>query len=297
MSILRNATVSTLAFGLIAIAFAGTALAQPPRVSPMATVSQTVGLADVEVTYSRPFVKEREVFGGLEPWGKVWRTGANEATKITFEEDAKVEGKALPAGTYSLFTIPRENGKWTVIFNKEADQWGAFQYKEEEDALRVDVTAQPTHHHEMFTIAFSDVTADSTVMNLVWKETRVPVEISFDTTALAFGKAQADFEAAKGGDQAKAQPVWGWAGYFLTEGEHEAEALEMASWVAGQREIYWTVALEARLLAANGKTEEAVAAAHKAMELGKHAQQENPNPNMASNMEQLEGEVAEWQAD
>lgn len=296
------AFVTALALGLLSLGWATAVSAQPPgppRISPKATVSQTVGLADVEVTYHRPSVKGREVFGELEPWGEVWRTGANEATTITIEHDAKIEGKPLPAGTYALFTIPREEGKWTVIFNREAEQWGAFQYNQEEDALRVDVAPQTVHHHELFTIAFTEVTADSAVLNLVWDETRVPVELAFDTLALAFEKAQADFAQAReeGSDPQIGQRVWAWAGYFLNQGKHQEEALEMASWLASQREIYWTVALEARLLAATGQTEKAIATAQKAMELGQQAQESNPNPGMARSMEQLAGELEEWRAE
>jgi len=297
----RTLTVPTLAFGLVSLAVAGAVLAQPagpPRVSPMATVSQAVGLAQVDITYSRPFVKGREVFGGLEPWGEVWRTGANEATTFTLTHDAEIEGKPLPAGTYSLFTIPKEEGKWTVIFNNEAQQWGAFQYDQEKDALRVEVAPESTHHHEMFTVAFSDVSDESARVNLVWKETRVPFTVHFDTAAIALEKAQEDFEAAKSEpDQQRGRAVFQWANYFLQQKEHLEPALEMASWVAQGQESYWTKSLHARLLAANGKDQEAMTTAQMAMELGKKAQEENPNPFMANNMKQLEGEMEEWQAD
>jgi hypothetical protein len=299
MSTPRTLTVFILAFGLVALGLAGTVLAQPagpPRISPMATVSQVVGLAKVEITYSRPYVKGREVFGGLEPWGKVWRTGANEATTFALTDDAEIEGKALPAGTYSLFTIPTEEGKWTVIFNKEAEQWGAFQYDQDKDALRVEVAPETIHHHEMFTIAFTDVTDHSAVVNLVWKETRVPFTVGFDTDAIAEQKASQDFDAARP-DRPRTQRVYQWANYFRQQGEHLDQALEMADWVAQQQESYWTQALEARLLAANGQRQEAVTAAQKAMELGKKAQEEHANAFMATNMEQLEGEMKEWQAD
>jgi tetratricopeptide (TPR) repeat protein len=301
MSTPSTLTVFTLAFGLVALGLAGAALAQPagpPRISPMATVSQVVGLAKVEITYSRPYVKGREVFGGLEPWGKVWRTGANEATTFALTDDAEIEGKSLPAGTYSLFTIPSEEGKWTVIFNKEANQWGAFQYDKEKDALRVEVAPETVHHHEMFTIAFTDVTDHSAMVNVVWKETRVPFTIGFDTDAIAQQKASQDFEAAKAEpDRQHTQGVYQWANYFRQQGDHLDRALEMAEWVAQQQESYWTTSLRARLLAANGRQQEAVTTAQKAMELGKKAQEENANAFMATNMEQLEGEMKDWQAD
>ena len=110
-----------------------------PRPSPKATVVQTVGLTDVTITYSRPGVKGRTIWGDLVPYDKVWRTGANEATTFQVSQDVKINGQALPAGTYSLHTIPGKT-QWTVIFNKTADQWGSYDYDQTKDALRIQVT-------------------------------------------------------------------------------------------------------------------------------------------------------------
>ena len=108
------------------------------RLSPKAEVMQTVGFTDVRIVYSRPGVKGRTIWGKLVPYDAVWRAGANEATKITFSTDVTIEGKKLKKGAYSFFAIPGKND-WTLIFNKVADQWGAFEYNESEDALRVKV--------------------------------------------------------------------------------------------------------------------------------------------------------------
>ncbi|MEQ8707109.1 MAG: DUF2911 domain-containing protein [Phaeodactylibacter sp.] len=109
------------------------------RKSPPRTAEGEIGSATVTVNYGSPSVRGRNVYGDLVPYGSVWRTGANEATTITLSEDVIVEGEALPAGTYALFTIPGEES-WTIIFNKEAEQWGAYDYDESMDALRVEVT-------------------------------------------------------------------------------------------------------------------------------------------------------------
>ena len=111
--------------------------------SPAATATGKIGAADVTVSYSSPGVKGRKIFGGLEPYGKVWRAGANEATTVDFSKAVTIEGKALPAGKYGFFVIPTE-GAWTVIFNKVPNQWGAFKYNEKQDALRVMVTPRKT---------------------------------------------------------------------------------------------------------------------------------------------------------
>ena len=147
-----------------------------PRPSPNAVVGQTVGTTDVTVTYGRPSVRGRAVFGELVPYGAVWRTGANEATTVTVSDDVLVEGERLPAGTYALFTVPGE-ATWTVVFNRTANQWGAFRYDEAEDALRVEVEPVEIPTTEQFLIAFSDVTDRSAMMHLHWDTVGVPVRI------------------------------------------------------------------------------------------------------------------------
>lgn len=161
--------------------FAGNVTAQErandePRVSPNAEVSQTIGTTEVYITYGRPSVNDRVVFGELEPFGEVWRTGANEATTISFSDDVNVEGENLSAGTYGLFTIPGED-QWTIIFNNIPNQWGAFNYEESEDVLRVQVEAEESHYLEQMMIYFDEVTDTSANLVIHWDETRVPVQI------------------------------------------------------------------------------------------------------------------------
>lgn len=146
------------------------------RVSPKAGVFQTIGITDVNVSYSRPGVKNRKIWGELVPYNKVWRAGADEATKITFSTDVMIEGKKLPAGAYSLFAIPGEN-EWTLIFNKVADQWGAFTYNEAEDALRIKVKPVSNSNHEWLLYSFTDMTPpaapNSALLNLIWEKLKV----------------------------------------------------------------------------------------------------------------------------
>lgn len=148
-----------------------------PRQSPNAAVVQTIGTTEVLVQYGRPSAKGREVFGSLVPYGEVWRTGANEAATFTASADVTVEGQRLPAGTYALFTIPGEDS-WTVIFNRTAEQWGAFNYDEAEDALRVEVEPAAIPMQEQFQILFEGVTGDAAVMHLHWDTVGVPVRIA-----------------------------------------------------------------------------------------------------------------------
>ena len=147
-----------------------------PRISPNAAVSQTIGTTVVSVTYGRPGVREREIFGDLVPLGEVWRTGADEATTITFSNDVTFEGEPVPAGTYSLFTIPQEE-EATIVLNSVADQWGAYEYDESQDVLRVDVTPENVRHMEQLMFYFTDVSEEGGTLVIHWDAWQVSARI------------------------------------------------------------------------------------------------------------------------
>ncbi len=144
------------------------------RPSPPQQVKSTVGGVDVTIDYSSPGVKNRTIFGGLESYGKVWRAGANEATWIEVSDDVQINGETLPKGKYAFFIIPKENQDWTIIFNSKWDQWGAYNYDESLDVLRVDVKPSQIKHTERleYTIGKNGKVA----MN--WSTTSVPFKIS-----------------------------------------------------------------------------------------------------------------------
>lgn len=156
---------------------------QLPRPSPNATVTQTVGVTEISIHYSRPGVKGRTIWGELVPFGEVWRTGANENTTIRFSTPVRIEGKDLPAGLYGLQTIPTQD-QWTVIFSKDADQWGAFNYKPENDALRVQVKPQPAEFRERMAFDIEDMTDTSAEVVMHWEKLKVPFTVEVDTTKL-----------------------------------------------------------------------------------------------------------------
>jgi len=172
---------------LLPLLFLGTILVAPAnaqergndeaRVSPNAAVSQTIGTTEVRLTYGRPSVDGRTIFAedGLVPFGEVWRSGANEATTISFSDDVTVQGEPLSAGTYSLYSIPGPDS-WTIIFNDIANQWGT-DYDESEDVLRVETTPQSGPQVEMMMFYFENVSETSGTAVLHWNETRVPFEI------------------------------------------------------------------------------------------------------------------------
>jgi hypothetical protein len=163
----------------IIVFIAISAAAQPalrlPEVSPAATVGQTVGITDIAITYHRPAVNKRKIWGGLVPYGVLWRAGANENTTISFSTAVKVEGQALPAGTYGMFLIP-DPSQWTVVFSKFTGDWGTYNYDQSEDAARVMVTPQTTpENQERLAFTFDDLTTNSANASLRWEKIRVPV--------------------------------------------------------------------------------------------------------------------------
>jgi hypothetical protein len=174
-----------LAAGLLSAVTIGAALAQQqqqrqgPRPSPNATVSQTVGLTEVTIKYSRPGVKNREIWGKLVPYGQVWRTGANENTTIKFSTPVKINGHELPAGTYGVQTIPTAT-EWTIIFSKDSNEWGAFTYKQADDALRIQAKPQPAEFRERMAFDFEDMTDNAAKVVLHWEKLKVSFNIEVD---------------------------------------------------------------------------------------------------------------------
>lgn len=151
-----------------------------PEASPAATVGQTIGITDVAITYHRPAVNKRKIWGGLVPFGTIWRAGANENTTISFSTPVKIEGQELPAGKYGLFAIPGPS-QWTMVFSKFTEDWGGYNYDPAEDALRVTVTPQTTaESQERLVYTFDDVTNSAGVASLRWEKLRVPMKIEVD---------------------------------------------------------------------------------------------------------------------
>jgi hypothetical protein len=146
------------------------------RVSPKAEIMQAVGLTKVTISYSRPGVKGRKIWGALVPYDKVWRAGADEATKITFSSDVKVEGKKLAAGSYGFFVIPAKK-EWIVIFNKVADQWGAFTYNEAEDVIRLKMKPKTGEFEEWLKYEITKTGDYTANLTLHWEKQKVILKL------------------------------------------------------------------------------------------------------------------------
>ena len=253
-----------------------------PRASPNASVGQTIGVTEVDVTYARPSQRGRTLYGELVPYGEVWRTGANEATVFTTSTDLMVEGQALPAGTYSLFTIPGED-TWTVIFNETAEQWGDYEYDEAEDALRVEVEPETDEAAEMLTLSFTDVTDDEAVFHIHWGDVRVPVRLAADTEAIMLERGEASVAEAT-----TWQAPYQYAAYAVRDSIHLDAA---QSWLARSIEMDrnpTNVRMLAMLHAKRGEWAEAVSTGEEALDL---ARAQDSEPNWVSSLEE---QVAQW---
>lgn len=192
-----------------------------PAPSSTQTIIQEFGLGKITLTYARPNVKGRKIFGGMEPMDKVWRTGANAATIITFTDAVKIEGQDLPAGEYGLFSIPNAN-EWTVIFSKNAKQWGAYTYDEKDDVLRVKVKTKAIKDKvETLTMQFANVSENKAQLQLMWENLSFALNITTDVEA----KAMANIEEAMKGPN---KPYMQAAIYYFTNGKDLKTAL---SWM------------------------------------------------------------------
>src|SRR5690349_6851041 len=224
MNSLKRSSVSLLAV-LFILCFGVSALAQVelPRPSQKATVMQRIGVTDVTITYSRPGVKGRKIWGDplpgqsdvkgeatlddqtkrpanavIAPYGHVWRTGANEATQFVVTDDVLINGQKLPAGKYSLHTIPNKD-EWTIVFNCTANQWGSFDYDPAKDTLRVKAKPQWVNENEEFlTFSFDPVTEDSAQVNIRWEKVNVPFTVKVpDVAAATLSRLRATVSSAK----------------------------------------------------------------------------------------------------
>ena len=235
-----------------------------PAASPEAKVQQQIGLTHFEITYSRPSVKGREIFGGLQSWGEVWRTGANAATKLSFDSQVKFGGRPVEAGTYALFTIPRED-TWTVILNRVADQWGASRYDADADVIRVEAPAQeskaPT---ETLHIGFDTLRDESAVLVIAWENwvVRVPLEVEVRS------RLQPEIETAMSSGTTQPDYIYFQAAAFYYD--HQIDLEKAAAWIDlaldQNARAFWMLHLKAKIHAELGNKAIAIAAAEASTE-------------------------------
>jgi tetratricopeptide (TPR) repeat protein len=251
----------------IAVVFAATlghaqsAVLDLPRDSQHAKIIQRVGITDITINYDRPLVKGRKVWGGLVPYGQVWRAGANENTTIEFSDPVTVEGKPLAKGIYGLHMLPTES-EWTIIFSKASTAWGSFTYNQSEDALRINVKPAAAEMKEALAYEVDDVTPTSAVIALHWEKLAVPFKVQVSTNEIVAQNLHAQLRGL-------AQYTWdGWddaATYLLTNKYNLEEALKYEDRSIGVEERYDNLMNKSRILDAMNKKDDATAARNKAL--------------------------------
>jgi hypothetical protein len=301
-----------VALALVALAGAADAQLRTPRPSQKASVMQTVGVTDITITYSRPGVKGRTIWGDppaaaaagtstlddarvraanavIVPYGHVWRAGANEATQFVVTDDVLINGQPLKAGTYSLHMIPGKD-EWTVIFNSDAGQWGSFTYDEKKDVLRVKAKPQTAADtQEWLQYTFDPVTENTAQVNLRWERLRVPFTVEVkDVKGLAVEKLRAAVAAAKPDDWRTPLQA---ANYVFTNNltANNEEAMQWLDRSLKTKETFGNLYTKARVLGGMGKAAEAVATAQKALDMAK-APNSGVDPVTIADLEKRMGE-------
>lgn len=296
MSLSKRFAVLTAVLSVLFLSIAAAAQLRLPRPSQGASVTQTIGVTDVTISYSRPGVRGRKIWGDapadayakgeatlddqnkrpagmvIVPYGHMWRTGANEATQFVVTDDVTINGQRLAAGSYSLHTIPGKD-EWTIVFNGQANQWGSFNYDPAKDTLRVKVRPQWVNdNQEWLMFSFDPVTENSATVNIRWEKVRVPFTVEVNVPAVALAKARTAVAAAKPDDWRTPFNAANYAKQNKSDADAAAwfaQALKAADTSIANKETFANLSAKANILLALGRKTEALAVADKAIERGK----------------------------
>jgi tetratricopeptide (TPR) repeat protein len=250
---MKRTSILIFAIAILALGASVRADLNLPDVSQLAVAKQRIGLTDIKVTYHRPLVNGRKIWGGLVPLGEVWRAGANENTTIEFGDAVSVEGQPLAKGTYGLHMIPTAD-TWTVIFSKMATAWGSYTYSQAEDALRVTVKPRPNEMEEALEYEFEDLKPDSATVTLKWEKLAVPFKV-------AINDAETTLANIRGQMRGRAQFEWQApnqaAQFCLTKKINLDEAVKWVNLSIQNEERFENLATKTDLLKAMNKPDEA----------------------------------------
>lgn len=249
-----------------------------PRPSPDATVSQYVGVTKITIDYSSPAVKDRKIWGELVPFGEVWRTGANEATTITFTDAVSINGNELVAGTYAIHCIPNAN-EWEIIFSKDVPVDGSSTLEPKKEALRIKVKPEEHHFMERMTFLLTDATDNSVSVVLAWEKLKVAFKVETKTQDLTFQKAR---------DAFKWNQLMAAATYSLEQNTNIEEGYKWIQASSLINENYWNTRILAQYFAKMNKKSEAISTMEKAIELG------NKMPNAPFDFDRMKQMLADW---
>jgi hypothetical protein len=270
----------------LVLCLVGLSMAQitTPKLSPHCVLTHEIGFNEITIDYSRPSVRDRVIFGDLVPYSKIWRTGANASTKIKFKDDVTLEGHEVPAGEYTLYTIPGKD-EWTIIIHTATSYWGVGKdYKETDDLVRFNVKPIILNHKiETMAIEVSDITANACNLEIKWDHTLIKINLKMDTDKKVLAEID---DKMKGVSQATYYQA---AVYYLENDKDLNKALEWIDKALINNEQFWILRHKAMILAKLGRYKEAVVLAERSMQLA--AQAENDDFK-----KQDEKAIAEWRA-
>lgn len=252
------------ALSLSSVSLATQAQVKMPAPSPTQTIKQDFAIGNIEIVYSRPSAKGRKVFGDLVPYGKLWRTGANAATKISFSDAVEIGGKKIEPGTYALYTKPSEDN-WEIILNKGTGNWGIDGYKEEQDVLNIKVVPSKTKTaFENFTIQFANIKPESCDIQLAWEQTMVDIPVTADIKERL--KAQIE-DALK---NAEKKPYWEAAQFYNEYDKNLPKALDnVTKAIEAYPKGYWMLVYKAKIQKEMGDMKGAMESSKQSMALAK----------------------------
>ena len=263
------------------IPFIGSKAQELPQPSPKAEVEQRVGLTDIEIEYSSPGVKGRKIFGGLVPYDKMWRTGANKATTIEFSKPVMIKGEKVPAGTYSLFTVPGTS-KWTVILNTKTELWGTDGYKKKHDQLRFEVEPKDLgEKRERMTFLISDFSPEGGRIDLEWAQTRVSFRFETKTDEHAMANIDKTLSEVPGRYANSAR-------YALRAEKHYEKALGWANTSIDLQPGWYNTWIKGELLIRMNRHKEALETMKRSKKLGDKAEQFYYEDKVKKKIEQLQ---------
>ncbi|RNI30707.1 DUF2911 domain-containing protein [Rufibacter latericius] len=257
-------------FLLISVAAFSQTMLKLPQVSPRANLTYTIGVTDITVNYGAPGVKNREVWGKLVPYGKVWRAGANEATTIKFSTDVRISQENIPAGTYLLYVLPVDSSNWTFILSKQKGLWGSDGYDEKQDLVRLPFSPKASSFHETLQYSIQDITPNSGRLVLNWANKQLEVPIRVDSHSQTMKLIKESLQAAKPTDwTVLAQAV----NYLIQQNLDHEQALQWVNKSISIEENFYNTWLKAKLLAQKNEYAEALELNKKAQRLGKQSKE------------------------
>ena len=258
----------TIFAGILSLAILGVSAQDLPKPSPLSTSSQTVGLTNISLEYSRPSVKGREIFGALVPFDKVWRLGANAPSMITIDTPISIGGKTIEIGKYAIFAIPSEKAEWIIVFNTDTEQWGAGNYDAAKNVAEVKIKPVVNTHTESLSITIEDLSTNGGSIVIAWAKTKVTVPFMVSTDDYAMKNIEQAIEKGEDLDKVYSKA----AGYYRDSKKDLKMAMDYVQKSIEIKESHSSMFLKAKIEYDLGSKKDAIKTAEKALALAKTAE-------------------------